>query len=549
MSESLFFGKRIYILFIFALFVHILGLMLPIMDVDATQYASMSREMLETGDFLQVKERHQNYLDKPPFLFWVSSLSFYLLGVSDFAYKLPSFLFTLLGIWGLYQFAKRLFDETIGLLSALILLSCQAFFLFNHDIRTDTILSSCIILATWQIYIFVEDNKLKNLFWGYTFLAIALMTKGPVAAIIVFLALVPDWLRRRKFAVLLNWKLYVGLFYVLLLLSPMIWGLYLQYGMMGVKFFFWTQSFGRITGENVWKDDSGYFYFAHIFIWAFLPFSLLTYWATFDKIKKILQAKVFDYQETIIPLTGFLLPCLALSLSHYKLPHYIFPTFAFATMLFTQFVVKTLLSNKKLYLWASIIQNIVILVLLILLVLILGFVFERPNFLTIFGVFLGLLGFVWWWKSVRHEKLLAIVTPSVWLLILGNFVMNFYFYPHLFDYQAGTKLGEKIEHLAQTQQLDKKTVYCLGINASSFDYYGRSVFPIIHNIDSFQYLQPHPQYIVAHESACAILQQKNIAVDTIFKHDGFSISRMSLPILNSATREGYLESTYILKLK
>ncbi len=549
MAESLFFSKRIYILFIFAFVVHILGLLLPIMDVDATQYASMSREMLETGEFLQVKERHQNYLDKPPFLFWVSSLSFYLFGISDFAYKLPSFLFTLLGVWGLYRFAKRLFDEEIGVLSALILFSCQAFFLFNHDIRTDTILSSCIILATWQIYVFAEDNTVKNLFWGYTFLAIALMTKGPIAAVIIFCALVPDWLRRRKFAIFLNWKLYLGLVYVLLLLSPMLWGLYLQYGMTGVKFFFWTQSFGRITGENVWKDDSGYFYFAHIFIWAFLPFSLLTYWATFHKIKKVLQAKIVDYQETIIPLTGFLLPCLALSLSHYKLPHYIFPTFAFATMLLTRFVVKILLNNEKLYRLAKVIQNIVIIVLFVLMGLIIGFIFERPNFLIIFGVFLGVLVFFWWWKSVRHEKLLAILTPSVWLLILGNFVMNIYFYPHLFDYQAGTKLGQKIETLAATQQLDKKTVYCLGINSSSLDYYGRAVFPIIHNIDSLQYLQPRPQYIVAHESACATLQQKNIAVDTLFKHDGFSISRMSLPILNPTTRDGYLESFYILKLK
>ena len=62
--------------------VHILGMIfIDIMEIDAAQYASISQEMLQTGDYLQVHHRHADYLDKPPLLFWLTSFSFKLLMV------------------------------------------------------------------------------------------------------------------------------------------------------------------------------------------------------------------------------------------------------------------------------------------------------------------------------------------------------------------------------------------------------------------------------------------------------------------------------------
>ncbi len=45
-------------------------------------------EMVQSGSYLEVMERGKDYLDKPPFLFWVSSLSYRLFGFTNFAYKL-----------------------------------------------------------------------------------------------------------------------------------------------------------------------------------------------------------------------------------------------------------------------------------------------------------------------------------------------------------------------------------------------------------------------------------------------------------------------------
>jgi len=61
---------------------------IPLMDVDAAQYASISREMLEKQSYLQLFDLHADYLDKPPMLFWLSALSMKVFGNYDWAYRI-----------------------------------------------------------------------------------------------------------------------------------------------------------------------------------------------------------------------------------------------------------------------------------------------------------------------------------------------------------------------------------------------------------------------------------------------------------------------------
>ena len=61
--------EKILILFVFAIYFH--NLFIDIMQIDAAQYAGISAEMAHTNSFLEVKEFQQDYLDKPPLLFWL----------------------------------------------------------------------------------------------------------------------------------------------------------------------------------------------------------------------------------------------------------------------------------------------------------------------------------------------------------------------------------------------------------------------------------------------------------------------------------------------
>ena len=97
---------RYEILFGAILIVYFFNLFIDVMEVDAAQYAEISMEMSFTKSFLHIFQQGQDYLDKPPLLFWLSSVSMIVLGISNFAYKLPSVLIALLGIYSTYLFAR-----------------------------------------------------------------------------------------------------------------------------------------------------------------------------------------------------------------------------------------------------------------------------------------------------------------------------------------------------------------------------------------------------------------------------------------------------------
>ncbi|MEY3620687.1 MAG: hypothetical protein RLZZ391_1053, partial [Bacteroidota bacterium] len=116
-------NKNTFWLFLSAIIgVHIIGAYsIPLMDIDAAQYASISREMLERNSFLQIYDLGKDYLDKPPMLFWLSALSMKIFGIYDWAYRIPSLLFLGVALFATFQFAKLKYNQTIAYLAVLVL--------------------------------------------------------------------------------------------------------------------------------------------------------------------------------------------------------------------------------------------------------------------------------------------------------------------------------------------------------------------------------------------------------------------------------------------
>lgn len=102
-------NRTVFFVLVSCLLVYLLGMFrIPLMDIDAAQYASISREMLANKSYLQVYDLGKDYLDKPPMLFWLSALSMKIFGVHDWAYRIPSFLFALLAVYATYRLVKKL---------------------------------------------------------------------------------------------------------------------------------------------------------------------------------------------------------------------------------------------------------------------------------------------------------------------------------------------------------------------------------------------------------------------------------------------------------
>ncbi|MEH0154076.1 hypothetical protein V6R21_07990 [Limibacter armeniacum] len=61
---------------------------------NAVKYASISKELLERGDWLKLTFKGGlPYLQKPPLFFWLNALSMDILGQNSIAYRLPSLMF------------------------------------------------------------------------------------------------------------------------------------------------------------------------------------------------------------------------------------------------------------------------------------------------------------------------------------------------------------------------------------------------------------------------------------------------------------------------
>ena len=536
------------VLFVFVagLIAYIFGLYVPVLEIDSAQYASISREMLASGNYLQVQHRFTDYLDKPPLLFGLSAFSMKVFGVNSFAFKLPSFLFSILGFYSTYKLATILYNRTVGIISSLILFTTLSIFLFNQDVRTDTILTGAVIFSIWQLTLFIREQKLMNLILGFIGIAAAMLSKGPIGLMVPVLAIGVDLIIKKKWKDIFNYKWIFGLVILAILLFPMSWGLYQQFGWTGVKFFYWTQSFGRITGENVWKNDTGYFFFVHTYLWAFLPWSFAGIIALYERIKILIKSKFkMQLHEEIITLAGFILPFIALSFSKYKLPHYIFVVFPLLSILTAKYLENVLINYKpknfKFLITTNYISQVIIWA--ILLVSLIWF-FPADN-IIIYLIAILLLLIVFFLHSRKSQLFNKLIISLAVSSIALNLILNIHLFPNLLSYQSGVNVARIFN---ENKNKDDKII-ALNLHSHSLDYYSEQIVPNISDIDSLFEILPNYQWLWVPakdlKGVKSLLKNKY----QIYEINNFQVSRLNLKFLNPKTRDKQLERRYLIRIE
>jgi len=520
------------------------------MEIDAAQYANIAMEMSYNRSFLEVYFRGQDYLDKPPLLFWLSSLSFILFGISNFTYKLPSVLIALLGIYSTYKLARMWYDKKTGILSALILASTQAFFLLTNDIRTDTNLVGLVVFSVWQISLYIRNNKWKNLIWGAIGTGGAMMAKGPLGLVIPAVAIGADLLLKRDWKSIFKYQWLIFLAIVAVVLFPMSYGLYMQFdlhpekyvyklqGPSGLKFFYWTQSFGRITGENYWQNDASFFFFFHTILWDMQPWILFFIPALFLKLYELVKMRFrIPADKEHITTAGFLLVFLALSLSNFKLPHYVFPTFPFAAIITAKFLMD--LKEKIVVRFGTWVLGSVQLYWLVILAMFI-FIFPIENFLV---PLIALSTLVLYWYiyitfNPSHEK---VFIPILLSSIGFNFVMSTHFYPNLLEYQASAWAGKMVAE----NNIPKDGFYCYRHWENVLDFYSRrTVLPV--ETEDLQDL-PDGTWIFTHNVGYKEIVDNNMPFKKVAEFEYHGVTTLRLNFLNKSTRSSTLKTYYILE--
>ncbi|WP_198593103.1 MULTISPECIES: glycosyltransferase family 39 protein [unclassified Vibrio] len=182
--------RTLWILLIGALLIRLLSLGLyPLMDTTESRYGEMARMMVETGNWLTpLFDYGVPFWGKPPLFTWMSAASVEMLGLSEFALRLPHWIAGVLVVWASAWVAKK--NGYNPLVAALVLSTTLVFSISAGAVMTDMALTVGLTLAMVGFYQCWRGETL----WGYVGfagLAIGLLAKGPVTIVLFGLAVFP----------------------------------------------------------------------------------------------------------------------------------------------------------------------------------------------------------------------------------------------------------------------------------------------------------------------------------------------------------------------
>ena len=204
-------------------------------DWDEINFAEIAREMIATGDYMRPQVDYRPFWEKPPLFAWLQAASMKLFGAGEFAARLPNALCGVLTLLVLYRIGTRLRNQVFGLLWVLAYLG---------SILPHLYFRSGIIDPWFNLFIFLGIHAFIHLGWGRagrpqgppgagsvrhailagTFIGLALLTKGPVAFLILALTAGVYWILQR-------FRLFVSVPKVLLACIVMLAVAFLWFGM------------------------------------------------------------------------------------------------------------------------------------------------------------------------------------------------------------------------------------------------------------------------------------------------------------------------------
>ncbi|WP_048664719.1 ArnT family glycosyltransferase [Vibrio crassostreae] len=195
---------HLWYLLAFALVLRLLSLATyPLMDTTEARYGEMARLMVETGNWLTPQFDYGiPFWGKPPLFTWMSAAGIELFGLSEFAVRAPHWLAGVATILLTAYMAKRTGQS--ALVAAVVLATCGIFSIAAGAVMTDIALTLAMTIAMLGFYLCWlggeagkgEGSAKTNRSWGYVGfigLALGLLAKGPVAIVIMGIAVFP-WL-------------------------------------------------------------------------------------------------------------------------------------------------------------------------------------------------------------------------------------------------------------------------------------------------------------------------------------------------------------------
>lgn len=300
---------------------------MPVTDRDEARFVQASKQMLETGDYIDIRNQENPRWKKPVGIYWLQSLSAQITGYQAEApiwvYRVPSALGIIAAALLTYWAFLPLFSRPAALIAGLVMASTVTTGIEANIAKTDAVLLATVVLAQGaliRLYLplepitrFGRDHWLLWLGIGAGFLV-----KGPIVLIPVISTLVWISIFDQAWYIWRAIRPGRGLLIFAAIAAPWYIAIAIQSG-------------GAFFAESLGKDLLGKVGNAAEKHWGPPGYYLATIWVSFWPWTPLaLLAVPLAWAERSTPqmkfLAGWIIPhWLLFALLSTKLPHYVLP--------------------------------------------------------------------------------------------------------------------------------------------------------------------------------------------------------------------------------
>ncbi len=327
----------------------------PPLDRDEARYAQATAQMLETGDFVEIRFHTVARNKKPAGVHWLQAASTAAFSSAEaraiWSYRVPSVLGYVLAILLTFELGRMFGGRETGFAAGAILATSVVAAAEAHIAKTDAVLlatATATLLAMAKLYKDAREGATPSASVAYGFwlaLAAGVLIKGPVVPAIALLALSCLALSDRDARWMARLRPISGLTLALLVAAP--WFVLIGFETDGQ---FYREALGRdfagklASGQESHGGPPGYHtLLSMLTFWPgvmFLPLGLWIAW----KARKATWARLM-----LAWAVPFWLACEA---APTKLPHYTLPVFPALAVIAAMAL--TAHTSRKLRLWTAI---------------------------------------------------------------------------------------------------------------------------------------------------------------------------------------------------
>ena len=302
----------------------------PLFDVDEGAFSEATREMFERHDFLSTYLNGAHRFDKPILIYWFQALSMMIFGIDEFAFRFPSVVAAAVWCQAVAVFAAPRIGTRNALFGCGIAATSLGVFVIGRAATADSLLNALIALALFDAWRVIEQRAKGGplnvamskpaLYRAYLWIALGVLTKGPVAVLIPVAAVFLFAIVARFVGSAFTLRAAVRMFF-----DPVGWAILIVvaalviHGRDFIDGFILRHNVERFTGTLQNHSGSAFYYvlMVPLLLWPWLAWLLSAIGSLLNDLRarSLSPLKAFLWIWCVFVIVFF-------SLSGTKLPHY-----------------------------------------------------------------------------------------------------------------------------------------------------------------------------------------------------------------------------------